>query len=993
PNGREVHPLLGRHLIAAVREQVFETQLSVHRPATLADHKVQGKVIMPGAAYLEMAVAAGTALHGKPWCVRDMSMVEPLLLDKTPKTVQTIVTPEGPHAASVRMVSLAAGDGESEPEFATHAVGHIAAPLDAKMEIVDLEAIRRRFTGEARDAEWRKEALRKSGLEPGPTFSWFVLHWTNPQEALGQLRPACETDRAGQYQVHPGLLDSTLQLLGSILPGAGTGIDAYVPMAFERLQCFAIPQRRIADVPAADPLWVLASLTSFDGDLAVGNVDLIDAQGQVLVKMEGASLRRVSRDWVARLAAGPLPDWCYELAWVSQPLSTAEIDETAIEPGHWLIFDSRNGVGRALAERLRMKAHQCTLVPAGISAESRCTAVEAFLAGQVPARRGIVYLAGLDVEDDQGTPDFDAARRDGWGAVLDLVNALGASGKAKPPRFWLVTRGAQAAGNATPLALAQSPIWGLGRVVAAEHPELGCTRIDLDPADRRDAADQLTEEIWSGQNEDQVAYRGGERLVARLRRLEHVEAHSLQVPRGRSYRPEITFRGQLDNVALQPSHRQSQGPDQFAIRAAAENGSAKQALVFREDATYLITGGLGGLGLKLVQWLVDRGAHHLVLLGRSGVSDQARTQLDAVIRPGVQIAVRKCDIGNQAEVAAVLAQIAQDMPALRGIFHLAGVLDDGILREQNRERFDRVMAAKVHGAWNLHELTRDLQAGAPPLDLFVLFSSAAAILGSPGQGNYAAANAFLDALAHHRRALNLPALSINWGSWDEVGMAARLKDTEGQRWSAAGIGWIGVDQGMATLERLILEERIQAAVLPIDWPKFFERIPADSDPAWLLEMARTARTAVPAAESGPPELLDKLQAVTPAERLEVTVTDLRQQAARVLAMDEAHLPDPRRTLNELGFDSLTAVEFCNRVSRSIGQRLNPAVLFDYPTLESLAGYVLREVLAMEPVSKSTVDESADSAAEEAAKVLDDVETMSEAEMDALVTVQLGRLDQ
>ena len=165
------------------------------------------------------------------------------------------------------------------------------------------------------------------------------------------------------------------------------------------------------------------------------------------------------------------------------------------------------------------------------------------------------------------------------------------------------------------------------------------------------------------------------------------------------------------------------------------------------------------------------------------------------------------------------------------------MLDDGILREQSRERFDRVMAAKVHGAWNLHELTRDDM----PLELFVLFSSAAALLGSPGQGNYASANAFLDALAHHRRALKLPALSVNWGSWDEVGMAARLKESEGQRWSAAGIGWIGVDQGLATLERLILEDRVQAAVLPIDWPKFFERIPAGSEPAWLTEMARTAR--------------------------------------------------------------------------------------------------------------------------------------------------------
>jgi len=1256
--GREVHPLLGRRLPAAVREQVFETQLSALRPSLLADHKLQGKAIMSGAAYLEMALAAGAALHGKPWCVHDMSLVEPLLLDKTPKIVQTIVTPEGPHAASVRIVSLAPGDDKGEPVFATHAIGHLAAPADPRSEVVDLETVRGRFTGEARDVEWRKDALRKSGLEPGPTFFWLVLHWTNPQEALGELRPPCEADRAGQYHIHPGLLDSTLQLLGSILPGAGTGIDAYVPLTFKRLQYFAVPQ---------GPLWALASLTSFDGTLAVGDIDLIDIQGRVILKVEGACLRRVSRDWIARLAAGPLPDWCYELAWVSQPLSGAAVDETSVEPGHWLIFDSQGGLGKVLGERLRMKAHECTLVPAGISPESRRTAVEEFLAGQGLARRGIVYLTGLDGEADRDLPDFNAARRDGWGAALDLVHALTTSGTASPPRMWLVTRGGHAAGSFSPLALAQSPMWGLGRVIAAEHPELGCTRIDLDPAGGDDEADQLAEEIWSGQNEDQVAYRGGERKVARLRRLDQLESGSLQVPRGRPYRLEITSRGQLDNVALQPCDRQSPGPGQVEIKvratglnfrdvlnvlnlypgdpgplggecsgeivavgpgveqfrpgdavvglapasfasyvttlakfvaakpqhlsfeeaatipicfltvqhalrrlgriqpgervlihaasggvglaaiqiarqigaeifatagsprkreylrslgiqhvmdsrtldfadqireatggegidlvlnsltgetiagslsllrqggrflelgktdlwdqarvdafrpgvtffaialdqmmaqdpqaiesllgevlpqfadkalsplplrafpiprvvdalrhmaraehigkivvhAASENESAQGALTLREDATYLISGGVGGLGLKLAQWLVDRGAHHLVLLGRSGASEQARAQLNALDRPGTQILVRKCDIGNRAEVQATLAQIAQEMPPLGGVFHLAGVLDDGILREQSRERFDRVMAAKVHGAWNLHELTRDV-----PLDLFVLFSSAAALLGSPGQGNYASANAFLDALAHHRRALDLPALSVNWGSWDEVGMAARLKDTEGQRWSAAGIGWIGVDQGMATLERLILEKRVQAAVLPIDWPKFFERIPVNSEPAWLMEMSRIARSAAPASESGPPELLEKLRTVTPAERLEVTLAGLRQQAARVLAMDDAHLPDPRRTLNELGFDSLTAVEFCNRVSRSIGQRLNPTVLFDYPTLESLAGYVLRDLLALEAAA-----EPVDSAAYEAANALEDVEEMSEAEMDALVTAQLDKLQQ
>jgi acyl transferase domain-containing protein/NADPH:quinone reductase-like Zn-dependent oxidoreductase/acyl carrier protein len=1271
-SGRAAHPLLGRRLVAAVAEQVFESQISVHRPATVADHKVQGKVIMPGAAYLEMALAAATTLHDKTWCVKNMSLVEPLLLGKTAEVVQTIVKPEGQRSASIHIVSLKTGEGEGGPQFATHAVGHVAATADAKMEVVDLESVRARFSGEPRDTVWRTEALRKSGLEPGPTFAWLVLHWTNPTEALGTLRPPCEADRADQFRVHPGLLDSTFQLLGSILPGAGTGIDAYIPMSFDCLQCFTIPQ---------GPLWALARQTSYDGTLAVGDVDLIDAQGNVVLKVQGVTLRRVSRDWVARLVAGPLPDWCYELAWTSQPIDSTASNETALAPGRWLICDSADGLGMSLAERLRMKSHECALLPAGVSADARRDAVRQFLTEEGLTPHGVVYLSGLNGESGE-SPDFAAARGDGWGAVLDLVQVLAGSGTAKPPRLWLATRGAQAAGGAFPVSLAQSPTWGLGRVIASEYPEMECTRIDLDGAapagsvERSDEADHLAEELLYGQQEDQIAFRGGERLVARLRRLDEVDAGVLQVPRGSPYRLEITSRGQLDSVSLHAVGRQAPGPGQVEIKvhatglnfrdvlnvldlypgdpgplggecageivavgpgverfrpgdavlalapgsfasyvttlaefvapmprdltfpeaatipicfltvqhalrtlggiqpgervlihaasggvglaaiqlaqqvgaevfatagsprkreylrslgiqhvmdsraldfaqqileatggqgvdlvlnsltgeaipaslsvlrtggrflelgktdlwdasrvdavrpgvkffaialdhmmahepqsvarllgevlplfqdktlrplplrtfsiprvvdalrhmartehigkvviqAASLSEPARRTLTLREDATYLITGGLGGLGLKLAEWLVERGARRLVLVGRSGASAEARRQLDGLMRPGVEIAARQCDISQRAELAAVLDEIGREKP-LAGVFHLAGMLDDGVLREQSRERFDRVMAAKAQGAWYLHELTR-----GTPLELFVLFSSAAAILGSPGQANYAAANAFLDALAHHRRGLKLPALSVNWGSWDEVGMAARLKETEGQRWAAAGIGWIGLEQGLATLERLILEDRAQAAVLPIDWPKFFARIPAGSEPAWLLDMARTAGSAKSDGESGPPELLQKLQSVTPAERLELTVTSLRREAARVLAMDEAHLPDPRRTLNELGFDSLTAVEFCNRVSRAIGERLNPTVLFDYPTLENLAAFVLRDLLALpalEEAQPAAVAQSADQpiAHDEAVKMLDDVEVMSEAEMDALVIEQLGRLQQ
>jgi myxalamid-type polyketide synthase MxaB len=424
-----------------------------------------------------------------------------------------------------------------------------------------------------------------------------------------------------------------------------------------------------------------------------------------------------------------------------------------------------------------------------------------------------------------------------------------------------------------------------------------------------------------------------------------------------------------------------------AIQPPAPTEFSDRGLTVRDDGAYLVTGGLGGIGLKVAHWLADRGAKNLVLVGRSAASADARRQLDALEKAGVRVVTRSVDVGDRSALAALVEEIRRDLGPLRGIFHLAGVLDDGVLTEQSRERFDRVMAAKAQGAWYLHELTED-----DALDLFVLFSSAASLVGSPGQGNYAAANGFLDGLAHYRRWQKRPAISVNWGAWAEVGMAARLGEADIRRLAAAGLGSIEPGRGLRTLEQLIADGMTQAGVLPIDWSKFFARIPAGSEPAWLSEMAREARAAALDAD-GPADLLEELQKVTPGERLETALLHIRKQAARVLAIDEDNLPDPRRTLNELGFDSLTGVEFVNRVGRSVGQQFNPALLFDYPTLEALSGYVVRELLRLdcesggcEPEPEPATTEEESRAATAAA-----VQEMTEEGLNALVAKQLEQL--
>ena len=234
-----------------------------------------------------------------------------------------------------------------------------------------------------------------------------------------------------------------------------------------------------------------------------------------------------------------------------------------------------------------------------------------------------------------------------------------------------------------------------------------------------------------------------------------------------------------------------------AIAASIACG-APDRFAFKADATYLITGGLGALGLHVARWMVDRGARSLVLSGRKGTEGAAKPALDQLRAAGARVIVARADMARREDVQRLLSEIAASHPPLRGIVHAAGVLDDGVLLQQDWERFARVMAPKIAGSWNLHSLTLDL-----PLDFFVLFSSASSVLGSPGQTNYAAANAFMDALAHLRRSQGLPALSINWGAWSVSGMAATLDERDQRRWAERGLVAMSPADALASLGQLL----------------------------------------------------------------------------------------------------------------------------------------------------------------------------------------------
>ena len=400
------------------------------------------------------------------------------------------------------------------------------------------------------------------------------------------------------------------------------------------------------------------------------------------------------------------------------------------------------------------------------------------------------------------------------------------------------------------------------------------------------------------------------------------------------------------------------------------------APLLHADASYLVTGGLGALGLNVARWMVAGGARQIVLTGRSAPGAKASEAIRQMEAAGAVVRIVGADVSSAADMNRLFDEIAAHMPPLAGVVHAAGVVDDGMLRQQTWPRFERVFGPKILGAWHLHQHTR-----ASSLDFFVMFSSMVSILGGPGQGNYVAANAFLDALAHHRCELGLPGLAINWGPWQGDGMAGRVTQRDLARWAEQGHGLIQVEQGLEILGRLLARPpAAQVAVLPVDWSKLFRQFPDRSEPRMLAELADRYARPTAAAPVRKQRLADTVAAAAPNRRAAVVIAFVRDEALKVLGLDTATTIDFRQPLREFGLDSLMAVELRNVMAGAVERTLPATLLFKYPTIEALSDYLLESL----HIADSTAAPTADAETAE-------VESLSEDDVKKLLAEELAAL--
>ncbi|RKH34084.1 LLM class flavin-dependent oxidoreductase [Corallococcus praedator] len=807
-----------------------------------------------------------------------------------------------PHLDTLRARVAELGPRGAAPRVRPAAVPLAPESSPRKDTVADVQA---RLPRVMEGADFYAE-VAASGAEYGPSMRSLERVWRGEGEALGRLRmpPAVEGERDA-YAFHPVLLDSSLLILGALAPERQGGRLVALPTGMRRLRIHAPPTGELYShvVRTSPPA----------GSVLEGDVRILDASGQLLAEVSGMRIQLVEQ--AGRPTSDPVDALTYALDW--QP-HAAPVPDDAAGPGAWWVLMDGRGVGKELAARLEARGDTVVRITAGATFQSLGARhyqvapgdaaqlrqlVETLLVAGGPVPRGLVHLWSLEGLDPAQTTvaTLEAEQTAGALTVLGLVQALVGSGAVRPPRLWLVTRGCQPPAGASG-ALASATLWGLGRVVSAEHPEVWGGLVDLEPDAPADpSAAALCGVLLAPGGEDQFVLRGETRSVARLVRR----------------------------------------------RGLPSGGPATR---LRADAGYLLTGGLGDLGLGMARWMVERGARHLVLMGRSPLppredwaqvapGSRAARQVAAVRELealGARVYPAAVDVADRDAVAAFLQGYhAQGGPALRGVVHSAGVIQPATLMNLGADAFHAVLRPKVAGAWVLHSLLEEA-----PLDFFVLISAVPGLVGWIGSGasNYSAANTFLDALAHHRRARGLPALSVDYGPWSEVGLAVReggLPMLERQ-----GIGSMSPPQGLAALDRALSQPDAQLAVVSLDWPRFFRAFAhARMTPLLAEQVKEVGAGAEPGRSQEAGALQTALSEAQPGARPELVREYLRTQVARVLARSSARL-DVNASLMSLGLDSLMSIDLRNRIESDLGVVIPMVNLLRGPSIAQLVDDVL-----------------------------------------------------
>ncbi|MBF0450082.1 MAG: SDR family NAD(P)-dependent oxidoreductase [Candidatus Magnetomorum sp.] len=1012
-----VHPLLGSRL--ATPYPIWNSEPSQQVLEYISDHQIQGSVVYPGAGYSEMAIAAAKEIFGNASCtLSEIHFKKALFLPEDGKI------PRLQFIFDSDQENFKIFSSTDEDKWSLHITGEMTpTPHIARKVSFEINAIRNRCQDEISVKECYEKFYRM-GFEYGIKFQGIHRFWKGNKEAFAQIcLPDVIEHGDDGYFLHPVILDSCFQTFLGAAVFEGAEQTTYLPARTERFGYYGHPD-------ITQHLWCYARLTSHDTARLIGDIELFDDAGNLLTEIRGFLCQSLET-MISALDAKQ--DWLYEFQWENQALPVHESADTiasseslkpqSIQTGSWLIFADTKAPWCQLAEFFEKRKETAILVSAGKeykqfsstrfsirpeNPEDMNNMLETVF-DVFPGCKGVIHLWSASIPCTYSTiQDYKISLY----SVLHLVQSLTNFEWTKPPALWLVSEKGQAVDtdNET-LFIYQAPLWGLGRVIMNERPDYQTRLVDIgSPKDIH----ALFKEIVTGTLEDEIALRKNARYVRRL--IKTSERKHPQTSHMNKSKEMISVTNKIsleiddphllsDQISLQIKKDPNKG---FEVQF---NGNGKTNFYVQDEnifitslskqmihdtGTYLITGGLSGFGLSAARWMGEQGARHLVLLGRSGITTpEAAEAVENMKQAGIHIKVAKADVTDAEQINKIFTEIAESMPPLKGLIHSANVYDDAVLTDMTYKHIEKVMGPKMTGAWNLHQQTLTLQ-----LDFFVMFSSITSILGNPGQGNYAAANSFLDALSHYRHHMGLPALAINWGAISDTGYAAKDADI------SKHLDRIGVKGFPSNSAFEILKERlpsssggVQIAVADMDWQKWSQTHASGHSPRFSYLVHPHTNTGNKDGENdeiqgNESDFLNQLKGIPVEERKKHVHDFTCNIISQVLGIDPSKPLDTEQGFFEMGLDSMMTIELRSRLIDHLQLTLPTTLAFKYPNINALVAYLFQEINALQfssdlPVSESNVKNDASIPD---TSIITEMEELSEDEAEMLLLDELEQLE-
>jgi NAD(P)-dependent dehydrogenase (short-subunit alcohol dehydrogenase family) len=951
------HPLVGKPSVdSAIHtdDLNFNSIVNLDVCPYVSQHLVYGNMLLPGSGFIEMGISLSfeylvkRQLNNSSFVIQNFLIEQPLaLISNNSRELQIVLqlsdTQESKVSYMMQIFSRAINETSNmemlpNMQWTKHASAEIdVKPLlnhEEKNTLDDIELIKNRCFRELLPTTMY-EKLAGGGLDYGVEFQGVKKLFLNDTESLGIVEISNDLDTRG-YFFHPALLDACFQVMGM---GAvfededesSTEKKMYLPFEIKEIRFFKAPGKKV---------WVHAVKQGSDNDkMITADINIYNESGDLLLQIKSFHMVLApKKDLELKIRNQNLNEFdlsFYQPVWKQQELQPINISVPDTFEGKkraWILFVSDENFGDKFSQSLNNETETIFLIIPDFSdlgasnqdvhyeeKSERCYVLKrntkaAFsqlidhllnvLKSEMVDKLFIMYMWCLDVENKE--IDCLADQHKIYLSALFLMQAL-FKNQSSNLRLYVITRGAQKVElDQNLLYPNQSILWGLGRTFALENSNIGCRLLDLDPsldAPSEKNFSMVINEANAGDLEDQVVFRNNDRFVRRLER-----------------------------IVLFPSER-------------------TECMIFPEF-TYIITGGLGGLGFCMAEFIISKGAKDIVLIGRHDPSQIVNEKIQMLSKAGANITITLLDVSNAAEIKSLFdSLVLSDKKNIKGIIHCAGSIDSAPFLEQDWEKYLKVMSPKVLGAVNLQKAIEEFGL---QLDFFISFSSTSSILGNIGQANYAAANSFLDTFAQYQRLNGIQSQVINWGAWEGVGLAAReIASKDKDLLSSLGMRAIDPLEGVMAFENTLQHrDKVQICFTKMDWERYLINFSSNINRSFfsgLIKEKSIHKTSFESTDKS--ELIDSLQQADVNSRMEIMSTYLQKQIADILGLEESSSINITTGFMSMGIDSIMSIELQKRLKQDLGGELKSSItttlLFNHSTIESLSTYFIDKLFVNE----------------------------------------------